>query len=196
MDAPVQFYERGGDIGGTWTVRNFVPCVNCPHANSNPNGLIGYTSGTHSFTLSQARLAAYFPFYGCGTDVLTHFYTFSTDPKLGWNHSHATRPEILEHLRGVTDRHSLRSHCLFYTPGDKAGWKADANVWRIETRDVRTGEKHLSCATSPRVCNRRAVCRVSLTGPTRDGDIQGRGVSFGTLEARRRSLREACRRAR
>jgi len=43
MDAPIQFYECGADIGGMLTVRNFLPSVNCPHTNSNPNGLIGFT---------------------------------------------------------------------------------------------------------------------------------------------------------
>ena len=31
---------------------------------------------------------------------------------------------------------------------DNAEWDADANVWRIETRDVRTGQKQLSYATA------------------------------------------------
>jgi len=31
---------------------------------------------------------------------------------------------------------------------DKTKWDADANVWRIEMSDVRTGEKRLSCVTA------------------------------------------------
>lgn len=58
MDAPILSYECGADIGGTWTVRNFVPSVNRPHANSNPNGLIG----CKYLHIVQARLAAYISF--------------------------------------------------------------------------------------------------------------------------------------
>jgi cation diffusion facilitator CzcD-associated flavoprotein CzcO len=48
----------------------------------------------------------------------------------------------------VTDKHGLRAHCRFHTSVDKVEWDADASVWRIETRDVRTGDKQLSSATA------------------------------------------------
>lgn len=45
-------------------------------------------------------------------------------------------------MHGIVDKHGLRNHCRFHTSVDKAEWDADANLWRIETRDVRTaGEK-------------------------------------------------------
>lgn len=50
-------------------------------------------------------------------------------------------------MKEVTDKRGLRPHCRFHTSVDKAEWDADANVWRIETRDVRTGEKQQSSAT-------------------------------------------------
>jgi cation diffusion facilitator CzcD-associated flavoprotein CzcO len=58
------------------------------------------------------------------------------------------QPEILAYMRGVVDKYGLRSHCRFLTSVEKAEWDAGANVWRIETRDVRTGEKQLSQATA------------------------------------------------
>lgn len=85
---------------------------------------------------------------GCSSDVSIHFYSLSTDPNPDWNHSIGSQPEILEYMRGVFDKYALRAHCRFHTSVDKAEWDADANVWRIETRDVRTGEKQLSHATA------------------------------------------------
>ena len=51
-------------------------------------------------------------------------------------------------MRAVTDKHGLRRHCRFHTSLDKAEWDADANVWGIETRDVRTGEMQVTHATA------------------------------------------------
>ena len=87
-------------------------------------------------------------FQGCASDVPIHFYSLSTDTKPDWGHSHGRQPEILEYMRGVVDKYGLRSHCRFHTSVDKAEWDADANVWQIETRDERTGEKQLSYATA------------------------------------------------
>jgi cation diffusion facilitator CzcD-associated flavoprotein CzcO len=84
---------------------------------------------------------------GCASDVPIHFYTLSTDPKSDWQNSHGMQPEILEYMHDVADKYDLRPHCRFHTSVDKAEWDTDANVWRIETRDVRTGEKKLSHAT-------------------------------------------------
>ncbi|KAI0000784.1 FAD/NAD-P-binding domain-containing protein [Russula compacta] len=85
---------------------------------------------------------------GCASDVPIHFYSLSTDPNPAWSHSHGTQPEILEYMRGVVDKYGLRAHYQFHTSVDKAEWDADANMWRIETRDVRTGKKQLSHATA------------------------------------------------
>ena len=51
-------------------------------------------------------------------------------------------------MHTVTDKYSLRQHCRFHTSLDKAEWDPDANMWRIETRDVRTGETHVARATA------------------------------------------------
>ncbi|KAH9961943.1 FAD/NAD-P-binding domain-containing protein [Russula dissimulans] len=85
---------------------------------------------------------------GCTCDIPVHLYSLSTDPKPDWNDSHGSQPEILEYMRRVVDRHGLRPHCRFNTSVEKAVWDEEANVWRIETRDVRTGEKLLSHATA------------------------------------------------
>jgi len=103
---------------------------------------------------------------GCASDIPIHFYTLSTDPKPDWSHSHGTQPEILEYMHGVVDKYDLRPHCRFHTSMDKAEWVPDANVWRIETRDVRTGEKQLSYATA-------LVSAIGVLFVPRIPDIQG-----------------------
>ena len=51
-------------------------------------------------------------------------------------------------MHKVTDKYGLRQHCRFYTSLEKAEWDADEKVWRIETRNVRTGETQVTCATA------------------------------------------------
>ncbi|KAH8984127.1 FAD/NAD-P-binding domain-containing protein [Lactarius akahatsu] len=85
---------------------------------------------------------------GCASDVPIHFYSLSTDLKSDWTRSHGTQPEILEYMHKVTDKYGLHKHCRFHTSLDKAEWDAAANVWRIETRDVRTGETQVTRATA------------------------------------------------
>ena len=51
-------------------------------------------------------------------------------------------------MHRVTDKYDLRKHCRFHTSLDKAEWDVDANVWRIGTRDLRTGEKQLARVTA------------------------------------------------
>lgn len=51
-------------------------------------------------------------------------------------------------MHKVTDKYGLRQHCRFHTSLDKAEWDPDANVWSIETRDVRTGKTQVTRATA------------------------------------------------
>jgi cation diffusion facilitator CzcD-associated flavoprotein CzcO len=60
---------------------------------------------------------------------------------------HGMQPEILEYMHRVTDKYGLCKHCCFQTSLDKAEWDAEASVWRIETRNVHTGEKQMTSAT-------------------------------------------------
>jgi cation diffusion facilitator CzcD-associated flavoprotein CzcO len=80
--------------------------------------------------------------------VPIHLYSLSSDLKPDWRNSHGTQPEILEYMQGVAKKRDLRKHCRFHTSVDKAEWDATANVWRIEIRDVRTGEKQVIRATA------------------------------------------------
>ena len=51
-------------------------------------------------------------------------------------------------MQEVAEKRGLRKHCRFHTSVDKAEWDANANVWCIEIRDVRTGEKQVTRATA------------------------------------------------
>ena len=51
-------------------------------------------------------------------------------------------------MQDVAEKRDLRKHCRFHTSVDKAEWDANANVWRLEIRDVRTGEKQVTRATA------------------------------------------------
>jgi hypothetical protein len=88
------------------------------------------------------------PLQGCASDTNIHFYSLSTDLQADWKYCHGTQPEILNYMHKVTDKYGLRQHCRFHTSLDKAEWDAQANVWRIETRNVRTGETQVTCATA------------------------------------------------
>ncbi|KAF8273965.1 FAD/NAD-P-binding domain-containing protein [Lactarius quietus] len=85
---------------------------------------------------------------GCASDVPIHLYSLSSDLKPDWRKSHGTQPEILDYMQEVAEKRDLRKHCRFHTSVDKAEWDANANVWRIEIRDVRTGEKQVTRATA------------------------------------------------
>jgi cation diffusion facilitator CzcD-associated flavoprotein CzcO len=51
-------------------------------------------------------------------------------------------------MREVAEKRGLSKHFRFHTSVDKAEWDANANVWRIEIRDVRTGERQMTRATA------------------------------------------------
>ena len=41
---------------------------------------------------------------GCACDVPSHLYSFSFEPKATWSKLFSPQPEILDYLRGVTDK--------------------------------------------------------------------------------------------
>ncbi|KAF8476428.1 hypothetical protein DFH94DRAFT_683823 [Russula ochroleuca] len=101
-------------IAGTWGVTSLVPTLT-------------QRGGQH---VSRKDVAPTFP------------ATSTPSPNQTGTTGSARNPEILDYMHGIVDKHGLRNHCRFHTSVDKAEWDADANLWRIETRDVRTaGEK-------------------------------------------------------
>ncbi len=50
---------------------------------------------------------------GAACDVPSHLYSFSFEPKPGWRHVFSYQPEILDYLKGVTDKYGLRRNISF-----------------------------------------------------------------------------------
>ena len=50
---------------------------------------------------------------GCACDVPSHLYSFSFEPKPDWKHVFSYQPEILDYLKGVTDKYGLRRYIKF-----------------------------------------------------------------------------------
>ena len=55
---------------------------------------------------------------GCACDIPSHMYSFSFEPKADWTHMWSFQPEILDYLKGVTDKHNLRRNIRFNTHVD------------------------------------------------------------------------------
>ncbi len=141
-----QIYERGADVGGTWRVSLSANTAGLFSRSFNQDNTYPACILTLTGFLTRPTLIPLLQ--GCASDVPIHFYTLSTDLTPDWKNSHGTQPEILEYMQQITDKYNLRPYCRFHTSLDKAEWDANANVWRIETRDVRTGKTQVSHATA------------------------------------------------
>ena len=47
---------------------------------------------------------------GCACDVPSHLYSFSFEPKATWSKLFSPQPEILDYLKGVTEKYGLRRY--------------------------------------------------------------------------------------
>jgi cation diffusion facilitator CzcD-associated flavoprotein CzcO len=70
---------------------------------------------------------------GCACDVPSHLYSFSFEPKPDWSRMFSPQPEILEYLRGVTDKYGLRRHIRFGAWVERAHWDDDEHRWHVFT---------------------------------------------------------------
>ena len=55
---------------------------------------------------------------GCACDVPSHLYSFSFEPKATWSKLFSPQPEILDYLKGVTDKYGLRRYIRFNSRAD------------------------------------------------------------------------------
>ena len=62
---------------------------------------------------------------------MIHGYCYSDNLNPYWNKSRGSQPEILNYLQDVTDKHNLRSHCVFGTSVTKAEWDGHTSLWHI-----------------------------------------------------------------
>lgn len=70
---------------------------------------------------------------GCACDVPSHLYSFSFEPKPDWSRLFSPQPEILDYLRGVTDKYGLRRHIRFGARVERARWNDESHRWHVFT---------------------------------------------------------------
>jgi cation diffusion facilitator CzcD-associated flavoprotein CzcO len=71
---------------------------------------------------------------GCACDVPSHLYSFSFEPKATWSKLFSPQPEILEYLKGVTDKYGLRRYIRFGSLVDRAHWDDRESRWHVFTQ--------------------------------------------------------------
>lgn len=74
---------------------------------------------------------------GCACDIPAHLYSFSFEPKPDWTYMWSLQPEILDYLRGVTDKYGLRRYIRFGAHVDRAHWDDAEHRWHVFTKDGR-----------------------------------------------------------
>jgi cation diffusion facilitator CzcD-associated flavoprotein CzcO len=70
---------------------------------------------------------------GCACDIPSHMYSFSFEPKADWTHMWSLQPEILDYLKGVTDKYGLRRYVHFNSHVDRAHWDDAEMRWHVFT---------------------------------------------------------------
>jgi cation diffusion facilitator CzcD-associated flavoprotein CzcO len=70
---------------------------------------------------------------GCACDVPSHLYSFSFEPKATWSKLFSPQPEILDYLKGVTDKYGLRRYIRFGSKVNRAHWDDSEYRWHVFT---------------------------------------------------------------
>jgi cation diffusion facilitator CzcD-associated flavoprotein CzcO len=70
---------------------------------------------------------------GCACDVPSHLYSFSFEPKATWSRLFSPQPEILDYLKGVTDKYGLRRYIRFDSLVNRAYWDGSDYRWHVFT---------------------------------------------------------------
>ena len=78
---------------------------------------------------------------GCACDVPSHLYSFSFEPKATWSKLFSPQPEILEYLKGVTEKYGLRRYIRFNSRAARAYWDDTEYRWHVFTD---TGEEYFA----------------------------------------------------
>jgi cation diffusion facilitator CzcD-associated flavoprotein CzcO len=71
---------------------------------------------------------------GCACDVPSHLYSFSFEPKATWSKLFSPQPEILDYLKGVTEKYGLRRYIRFGSLVDRAHWDDSEYRWHVFTK--------------------------------------------------------------
>ena len=77
----------------------------------------------------------------CACDVPSHLYSFSFEPKATWSKLFSPQPEILDYLRGVTEKYGLRRYIRFNSRAARAHWDDTEYRWHVFTD---TGQEYVA----------------------------------------------------
>ena len=77
----------------------------------------------------------------CACDVPSHLYSFSFEPKATWSKLFSPQPEILDYLKGVTEKYGLRRHIRFNSRAARAHWDDTEYRWHVFTD---TGQEYVA----------------------------------------------------
>jgi cation diffusion facilitator CzcD-associated flavoprotein CzcO len=78
---------------------------------------------------------------GCACDVPSHLYSFSFEPKATWSKLFSPQPEILDYLKGVTEKYGLRRYIRFNSRAERAHWDDTEYRWHVFTD---SGEEYVA----------------------------------------------------
>src|ERR1700756_1658721 len=76
-------------------------------------------------------------------DVPSHLYSFSFEPKATGSKLFSPQPEILDYLKGVTDKYGLRRYIRFGSLVDRAHWDDSEYRWHGFTASGRGDVKQV-----------------------------------------------------
>ena len=121
---------------------------------------------------------------GAACDVPSHLYSFSFEPKPDWRYVFSYQPEILDYLKGVTDKYGLRRYIKFNSHVTRAHWDDAEYRWHVFT-ESRAGVRR---AVSD--LRRRRTAHSVAARHTRHRRFRGPGLPFRAVGPRRRPDRQ------
>lgn len=72
---------------------------------------------------------------GCACDVPTHLYSYSFEPRTGWQRLFSGQREIFDYLKEVADKYGLRAHLRFGQEINRAHWDDGERRWHAFSTD-------------------------------------------------------------
>ncbi|KAI0074670.1 FAD/NAD-P-binding domain-containing protein [Panus rudis PR-1116 ss-1] len=123
--------------------------------------------GCTNFTIYETANDVGGTWRGCASDVHTHWYSLSTDLNPEWDNTHVFQPQLFRYWQDVARKYSLYEHCTFQTEVVGAEWDDRRQLWHVEVKDLRTGERRVDSAKA--VISGVGVLCVPFYPPDLDG---------------------------
>ncbi|SFM12982.1 flavin-containing monooxygenase [Marinobacter zhejiangensis] len=70
---------------------------------------------------------------GCACDVPSALYSYSFAQKPDWTRAFAGQAEILDYVRGVSERHGIGDYIHFNQAVERAQWREAQGLWEVQT---------------------------------------------------------------